>query len=208
MQNLLVKVGGVAAVIHGLILPILVILLITQKWQPEKPIDGMMLFTNLLFSGGLVPLIVIASFFHLSQPRSRVEYLGCFLAFTAPFVFTVANQLLIQNPSLIPAAWINWAISINQFGLSIGLATMGFARLPKTGVNHLPFISKVLIGTSIVLFVTGTIWQVATSNGRVSNSMEALGVTVFLIERFIWLPLAWVMLKNQKPSLPSRAQPA
>jgi hypothetical protein len=209
MQNVLVKFGGIAAVIHGLVLPLFAMLLMTKKWEPTKPIDEIMLFTNLLFNGGLLPLIVVASLFHLSQPRSRMEYLGCFLVFTTQLVFIIGNQLLIQNPSLIPGIWFDWNVPIGRFGLPTGLALMGLARVRQTGVHDLSSVSKFLFGIAVVLFLTATIWQVATSNNLVAaDAIEPLGMTIFLIERLIWLPLAWTLLVIQKPSVPTRAQPA
>jgi hypothetical protein len=208
MQNNLVKFGGVAAVIHGLVLPFLAILIMTKTWEPAKEIDGLALFTNLLFNGGLLPLIVVTSLFNLPQPRSRMEYLGCFLAFTAPLVFTIANQILIQNPILFPGIWFDWMYLIGRFGLPIGLALMGLARVRRTGIRDLPSVSKILFGLAVVLFITGTIWRVVTSNTLASDVIEPLGMTVFLVERLIWIPLAWVMLTSQKPSMPTRAQPA
>jgi hypothetical protein len=208
MRNGLVRIGGIATVIHGLVLPLLAILLMTKTWEPTKPIGGMMLFTNLLFNGGLLPLIVIACLFYLSQPCSRMEYLGGFLVFTTSLVFTIGNQILIQNPSLIPGIWFDWTFLIGRFGLPIGLALMGLARVRRTGVHDLPRISKLLLGLAVVLFITSTIWQVATPHAPASDVVNQFGMTVFFIERLIWLPLAWVLLTSQKPITPTRAQPA
>jgi hypothetical protein len=205
MRNVLMKFGGIAAVIHGLVLPLVAIVLTTQMWEPAKPIDGVMLFTNLLFNGLLLPFIVVAGFFHLSQPRSRMEYLGCFLAVTTPLFLTIGNQLLIQRASLIPASWIGWMVLIGQFGLPVGLTIMGLARIRQTGLRDLTSASKILFGLAVVLFITGTIWRVVTSITLASDVIDQLGMIVFLVERLAWLPLAWVMLTGQKPSLPTRA---
>jgi hypothetical protein len=207
MQNVLVKFGGVAAVIHGLVLPLLAILIMTKNWEPAKQIDGLVLFTNLLFNDGLLPLIVIASLFCLSRPHSRMEYLGCFLAFTASLVFTIASQILRQDTIPITGIWFETYL-IGLFGLPIGLALMGLARFLRTGVTDLPSNSKLLFGIGVVLFITRTIGQVAVSNALASDVIPQLGRMLLFIERLTWLPLAWVLLASQKPITPSRAQPA
>jgi hypothetical protein len=207
MQNVLVKFGGVATVIHGLLLPLLAILIMTKNWEPAKQIDGLALFTNLLFNDGLLPLIVIASLFCLSRPHSRMEYLGCFLAFTASLVFTIASQILRQDTIPITGIWFETYL-IGLFGLPIGLALMGLASFRRTGVTDLPSISKLLFGIAVVLFITRTIGQVAVSNALASDVIPQLGRTLLFIERLTWLPLAWVLLASQKPITPSRAQPA
>jgi hypothetical protein len=207
MQNVLVKVGGILAVIHGLVLPFIATFLATQKWEPTKPIDGTMLFTDLLFNGLLLPFIVVASFFHLSRPRSQMEYLGCFLAATTPLFLMVGRQLLIQGASLTPASWIGWMFLIGQFGLPVGLAIMGLTRVRQAGVHDAPDVSKIQLGIAVLLFITATIWLVVTSITLATDVIEPLGMTIFMVGHLAWLPLAWVLLTNQKPTLPSRAQP-
>ena len=205
MQNVMVKLGGIAAVVHGLVLPLLAILLMAQKLDSAKPIDAIDLFLNLVFNNGLLPLIVVASLLHLSQPRSRAEYIGCFLAFVASLQFTIGNQLLIQNPSLIPGSWFEPIFLIGRFGFPIGLALMGLARVRQTGVRDLSRVSKILSGLAVVLFITSAIWRVIPPNTLGSDVMNQLGMIVFFVERLIWIPLAWVLLSSQKLSISSRA---
>ena len=208
MRNVMVKLGGIAAVIHGLVLPFLAIGLLTQKLDSAKPINAIDLFMNFIFVGGLLPLIVVASLLHLSQPRSRAEYIGCFLAFVASLQFTISNQLLIQNPSLISGSWFEPIFLIGRFGFPIGLALMGLARVRQTGIRDLSRVSKILSGLAVVLFITSAIWRVMSANTLGSDVMNQLGMIMFFVERVIWIPLAWVLLTSQKLSIPSRAQPA
>ena len=208
MRNVMVKFGGIAAVVHGLVFPVAALLVMTQKWNPEKPVDAMAVFINLLATGLLLPFIVVASFFHLSRPHTRVEYLGCFLAITTPLLLVIGNQLLIQPENRIPTFWIGWIHLIGQFGLPIGLALMGLARVRITGMRDLSRVSEILFGLAVVLFITSAIWRVIPANTLGSDVMTQLGMIVFFVERLIWIPLAWVLLTSQKLSIPSRAQPA
>jgi hypothetical protein len=206
MNNALVKIGGIAALIYGLV-PILLIPFL----QTQAPVMyGFNLIYNslisFLFNAAPLGLAISGAFAYSSQAHTRVERFGFLLCMVC------VASLLIQSfalnfPEFIATSVYQWVYMLIRFGLPVGLALMGFARLPKTGIKHLPYISKVLIAISAVLIVSGATSNLLWANLRYSDA-DRLGWIFLLIERLAWLPLAWVLLASQKPIAPSRAQPA
>jgi hypothetical protein len=198
-QTPITLIGGVAALLYGLLIPVAVLLTMGAKTIPITSSNIWFYGSLELFCAVAIPgMAILASLKSITLKPTRIHIFGTLLSILS-LVFSRWHVVVMLLPLVDLGVFSNpWFRSIATLGLPLGLLCMALGQVGQGGFGQPPTIAKVLIGMAALLLLS-----YVPINWLINNMPDAdaqpLLIFVFCLVQLPWIGLGWLLLSSRQP---------
>jgi hypothetical protein len=197
MQNVLVKFGGIAALLYGFFIPAAALLAKGATITITDSNYWIYWMLELICGVAIPSVAILASLKSFSLEPTWIQLFGCLLSILALVFsrwFVVVMMVPLVDLAFFPSPWIG---PFATFGLPVGLLLMAFGEVTRVSFGSLQSIPKLLIGIAMMLVLSylPMNWSI---NSMTPASAEPFLIFLFCLTQLPWIGLGWLLLSSRQ----------